>query len=81
MGHELATIAPGNYVAFTFFIGTMAMMAASVFFFFGVKYHAHSLENIRSRFWNHHIHRGCALLLHARLQLGNRCFTDVLPLC
>ena len=33
MGHELATIAPGNYVAFTFFIGTMAMMAASVFFF------------------------------------------------
>lgn len=34
MGHELATIAPGNYVAFTFFIGTMAMMAASVFFFF-----------------------------------------------
>ena len=27
-------IAPDNYVAFTFFIGTMAMMAASVFFFF-----------------------------------------------
>ena len=27
-------VEPGNYVAFTFFIGTMAMMAASVFFFF-----------------------------------------------
>jgi bacteriorhodopsin len=27
-------IDPSNYVAFTFFIGTMAMMAASVFFFF-----------------------------------------------
>jgi bacteriorhodopsin len=27
-------IAADNYVAFTFFIGTMAMMAASVFFFF-----------------------------------------------
>ena len=27
-------IATDNYVAFTFFIGTMAMMAASVFFFF-----------------------------------------------
>jgi bacteriorhodopsin len=27
-------IQPDNYVAFTFFIGTMAMMAASVFFFF-----------------------------------------------
>jgi bacteriorhodopsin len=30
---ENFTIAPDNYVAFTFFIGTMAMMAASVFFF------------------------------------------------
>jgi bacteriorhodopsin len=30
----LTAIAPTNYVAFTFFIGTMAMMAASVFFFF-----------------------------------------------
>jgi sensory rhodopsin len=29
-------IANDNYVAFTFFIGTMAMMAASVFFFFEV---------------------------------------------
>ena len=29
-------IAANNYVAFTFFIGTMAMMAASVFFFFEV---------------------------------------------
>ena len=27
-------IDPSNYVSFTFFIGTMAMMAASVFFFF-----------------------------------------------
>ncbi len=27
-------ISPTNYAAFTFFIGTMAMMAASVFFFF-----------------------------------------------
>ena len=27
-------VAENNYVAFTFFIGTMAMMAASVFFFF-----------------------------------------------
>lgn len=27
-------IASDNYVAFTFFIGTMAMRAASVFFFF-----------------------------------------------
>ena len=32
MEHPL--IATDNYVAFTFFIGTMAMMAASVFFFF-----------------------------------------------
>jgi len=31
---EYFTIASDNYVAFTFFIGTMAMMAASVFFFF-----------------------------------------------
>ena len=30
---EHLTIASDNYVAFTFFIGTMAMMAASVFFF------------------------------------------------
>ena len=30
----MSTIASDNYVAFTFFIGTMAMMAASVFFFF-----------------------------------------------
>ena len=31
---EHLRIASDNYVAFTFFIGTMAMMAASVFFFF-----------------------------------------------
>ena len=31
---ENLPIASDNYVAFTFFIGTMAMMAASVFFFF-----------------------------------------------
>ncbi|MFN9597381.1 MAG: bacteriorhodopsin-like [Bacteroidota bacterium] len=31
---EHLTIGSDNYVAFTFFIGTMAMMAASVFFFF-----------------------------------------------
>ncbi|MFM7196018.1 MAG: bacteriorhodopsin [Bacteroidota bacterium] len=31
---EHLTVASDNYVAFTFFIGTMAMMAASVFFFF-----------------------------------------------
>lgn len=29
-------IQPDNYVAFTFFVGTMAMMAAAVFFFFEV---------------------------------------------
>lgn len=29
-------IATNNYVAFTFFVGTMAMLAASVFFFFEV---------------------------------------------
>jgi len=34
MENQLHTIASDNYVAFTFFIGTMAMMAASVFFFF-----------------------------------------------
>ena len=33
---EHLTVASDNYVAFTFFIGTMAMMAASVFFFFEV---------------------------------------------
>ena len=33
---QLTLIATDNYVAFTFFIGTMAMMAASVFFFFEV---------------------------------------------
>lgn len=33
---ENLKIASDNYVAFTFFIGTMAMMAASVFFFFEV---------------------------------------------
>jgi sensory rhodopsin len=33
---EHLQIASNNYVAFTFFIGTMAMMAASVFFFFEV---------------------------------------------
>jgi len=31
---SMLPIATDNYVAFTFFIGTMAMMAASVFFFF-----------------------------------------------
>ena len=31
---QIHTIANNNYVAFTFFTGTMAMMAASVFFFF-----------------------------------------------
>ena len=31
---EVVAIGNDNYVAFTFFIGTMAMMAASVFFFF-----------------------------------------------
>lgn len=31
---EHLKIASDNYVAFTFFIGTMAMMAASIFFFF-----------------------------------------------
>ena len=30
----LATLQPGDYVGFTFFIGSMAMMAATVFFFF-----------------------------------------------
>ena len=30
----LAMLEPGDYVGFTFFIGTMAMMAASIFFFF-----------------------------------------------
>ena len=29
----IQTIAPDNYVAFTFFIGYIAMLAASVFFF------------------------------------------------
>ena len=33
---EHLKIATDNYVAFTFFIGTMAMMAASMFFFFEV---------------------------------------------
>ncbi len=33
---EILPIANNNYVAFTFFIGCMAMMAASVFFFFEV---------------------------------------------
>ena len=31
---EILPIATDNYVAFTFFVGTMAMMGASVFFFF-----------------------------------------------
>lgn len=31
---EILPIANNNYVAFTFFVGTMAMMAACVFFFF-----------------------------------------------
>jgi sensory rhodopsin len=31
---EITPISNDNYVAFTFFVGTMAMMAASVFFFF-----------------------------------------------
>jgi len=31
---EILPIATNNYVAFTFFVGTMAMMAAAVFFFF-----------------------------------------------
>ncbi len=31
---DVTAIANDNYTAFTFFIGTMAMMAASVFFFF-----------------------------------------------
>jgi bacteriorhodopsin len=30
----LASLQPGDYVGFTFFIGTMAMFAASIFFFF-----------------------------------------------
>ncbi len=34
MENQVLKIAADNYVAFTFFIGTMAMMAASVFFFF-----------------------------------------------
>lgn len=33
---EITPLANDNYVAFTFFVGTMAMMAASVFFFFEV---------------------------------------------
>ena len=33
---DILPLATDNYVAFTFFIGTMAMMAASVFFFFEV---------------------------------------------
>lgn len=33
---EIHQIAPNNYVAFTFFVGVMAMLGASVFFFFEV---------------------------------------------
>ena len=33
----LAMLKPGDYVGFTFFIGSMAMMAASVFFFFEMR--------------------------------------------
>ena len=33
---DIHVIANDNYVAFTFFVGTMAMLAASVFFFFEV---------------------------------------------
>ena len=33
----LATLTSGDYVGFTFFIGSMAMMAASVFFFFEMR--------------------------------------------
>ncbi|MEO1263764.1 MAG: bacteriorhodopsin-like [Bacteroidota bacterium] len=33
----LAMLQPGDYVGFTFFIGSMAMMAASVFFFFEMR--------------------------------------------
>ncbi len=31
---EVLPIATNNYVAFSFFVGTMAMMASSAFFFF-----------------------------------------------
>ncbi len=61
-------IQPDNYVAFTFFIGTMAMMAASVFFFF-------ELSNTKPE-WRtsilvsglNHLHCSSSLLLHERLQ-------------
>ena len=44
----LATLQPGDYVGFTFFIGTMAMMAASVFFFLKC---GMSMENGRPLCW------------------------------
>ena len=55
-----------DYVGFTFFVGCMAMMAASAFFFL-------SMSSVKASGKHHprerldHIHRCCSLLLHARL--------------
>ena len=35
---QVHAIETTNYVAFTFFVGTMAMMAACVFFFFEISF-------------------------------------------
>ena len=70
-----------NYVAFTFFVGTMAMMAAAVFFFFELNNVEKKMENFYSSFRSHYFYCSRALLLHAGLQFGNRGISNFLPLC
>ena len=56
-------IATDDYVGFTFFVGCMAMMAASAFFFFSMN---------DSSFWSNYIYRSGPLLVHEGL-LRNEC--------
>ena len=62
---DIAKMAPDDYVGFTFFIGYMAMMAASVFFFFERSSVSGKWKLSASCIWFDYIYCCGALLLHA----------------
>ena len=73
----LQPIAPDNYVAFTFFIGYIAMLAASVFFFVERGSVSEKMENVSISICTYYRYCCSTLLLHERLQFSYWRFSNI----
>jgi len=62
-----AQMATDDYVGFTFFVGCMAMMAASAFFFLSMNGFDKKMENFYFGLWTNYFHCRSTLLVHERL--------------